>query len=156
MYWNIRVIDENDIGHTQILDLLDSELILKCISLLYAQLEVTREIVNLKIISETDEDDYDEDNKDCAEMIAVTVEAYAMVEAEDYLEESDSEEPNLVLAKIAFVTADRITVNSMDRDRRLRELLKKKELLPPDIVDLAIKEGYDLENIAIVAIEEIT
>lgn len=41
------------------------------------------------------------------------------------------------------------------REERLKEIIRMSNLLPPDQLKLALSEGYDLEEIAIAAIEEV-
>lgn len=57
--------------------------------------------------------------------------------------------------KIVDGSVEMIVLNGRDRDERLKEIIRMKELTPPDQLDLAVNEGYELEEIAIAAIEEV-
>lgn len=55
---------------------------------------------------------------------------------------------------VADVAAKVVTIAETDRYMRLKEIIRNKEMLPPDQLDLLQSEGYDLEEIAIAALEE--
>ena len=55
---------------------------------------------------------------------------------------------------VADVAAKEVTISETDRYKRLTEIIRNKEMLPPDQLDLLQSEGYDLEEIAIAALEE--
>lgn len=55
---------------------------------------------------------------------------------------------------VADVAAKVVTIAETDRYMRLKEIIRNKQMLPPDQLDLLQSEGYDLEEIAISALEE--
>lgn len=151
-YYNIRCVDNCGIGHSQILELDSSKVLANCMRILFEHIEFPNKIYRIDIMPtfETDEsDESDEVDYEVDELLSLSINTYCL--------EDDETQPNetLVLAEYAEIYAEIVYCNSMDRDRNLREILKKNEILPPDRVNLALKEGYDLEQIAIVAIEEI-
>lgn len=57
--------------------------------------------------------------------------------------------------KLVDGSVEMIVLVARDRDKRLKEIIRMKDIAPPDQLDLAVNEGYELEEIAIAAIEEV-